>query len=354
MAEPWMIYGATGYTGRLVVEEAVRRGHAPVLAGRDGARLAQLAGPLGLEHRAVSLNDPPRLARALAGIRVVLNAAGPFAATAAPLAAACLAAPAHYLDLAGEIEVFAALRRLDGEARRRGVLLLPGAGFVVVPSDCLAAHVARRLPTAHWLRLAISRSPFLSRGSARTVVELIGGGAQVRKEGRMTRLPWSRLARRIDFGTGDGPRPSLVLSWADVYTAYFTTGIANIEVCVEVSPWEEMAFQAGRFGSRLLGTAAWQRLLRAQVEMLPAGPSPAERARHRRVVLAVVGDALGRRAAARLETPDSYTLTATAAVAAVERTLGGLAPGGFQTPAAIYGADFVLGLPGVVREDLAL
>jgi len=349
-----MIYGATGYTGRLVVEEAVRRGLSPVLAGRDPARLSRLAGPLGLEHRAVPLYDPPRLARALAGMRAVLNAAGPFAATAAPLAAACLAAPTHYLDLSGEIAVFAALRRLDGEARRRGVLLLPGAGFVVAPSDCLAAHVARRLPDPLWLRLAISRSPFLSRGSARTLVELIDSGAQVRKDGRMTRLPWSRLARRIDFGFGGDPRPALVLSWADAYTAYFTTGIANVEVCVEVSPWEELAFEGGRYLSSLFGPSAWQQVLRAQAALLPEGPSPAERARHRRVILAVVGDAGGRRAAARLSTPDSYGLTATAAVAAVAKVLGGLAPAGFQTPAGIFGADFVLALPGVVREDLAL
>jgi len=352
MTGSWLLYGATGYTGRLVVEEAVRRGLSPVLAGRDPEKLARLAGPLGLEARAASLDDPARLARALAGIQVVLNAAGPFSRTAAPLAAACLAAGAHYLDLAGEIAVFADLQSRDGEARRRGILLLPGVGFVVVPSDCLAAHVARRLPSPLWLRLAISRAPFLSRGSARTLVELIDRGAQIRKEGRMTSLPWDRVGRRIDFG--DGPRNCLVLSWADAYTAFFTTGIGNVEVCVEVSPWEEMGFESGRFYSALLGVPTWKRLLEGPVAMLPEGPSEAERAGNRRTILAVVGDAAGSRAASRLVTPDSYTLTAMAAVAAVGKVLAGIAPPGFHTPAGVFGADFVLELPGVVREDLAV
>ena len=352
MTGSWLLYGATGYTGRLVVAEAVRRGLSPVLAGRDPEKLARLAGPLGLPYRAVSLDDPARLARALDGVRVVLNAAGPFAKTALPLAAACLEAGAHYLDLAGEIDVFAALQSRDAEARSRGTLLLPGVGFVVVPSDCLAAHVARRLPSPHWLRLAISRSPVLSRGSARTLVELIDHGAQIRKEGRMTRLPWDRAGRRIDFGTGEGLRPCLVLPWADACTAFFTTGIGNVEVCVEVSPWEEMAFESGRFYSTLLGVSNWKRLLKGPVAILPEGPSQAERERHQRTILAVVGDATGGRAASRLVTPDSYTLTATAAVTAVGKVLAGVAPPGFHTPAGAFGADFVLELRGMAREDL--
>jgi len=349
----FLIYGATGYTGRLLVAEAVRRRLDPVLAGRDAARLAALARPLGLEHRAASLEDPHRLARSLHGIGAVLNAAGPFAATCRPLAAACLAAGAHYLDLTGEIEVFAALRRLDGAARARGVLLLPGAGFIVVPSDCLAAHVAQRLPGARWLRLGISRAPLVSRGSLRTMIAMISGGAQVRREGRLTLLPaGSRPDRRLDFGSG--PRPGLVVSWADVHTAYYTTGIPNIEACLEVDPWERLAFQGSRSFAWLLRTPLWQSALRAQAELLPEGPTAAERAGHRRTLVAVAGDAAGRRAASRLRTPESYTFTASAALAIVERVLAGELRSGFQTPAGMYGADFVLGLPGVVREDLAL
>jgi short subunit dehydrogenase-like uncharacterized protein len=223
----------------------------------------------------------------------------------------------------------------------------------MVPSDCLAAHVSRRLPGARWLRLGISRTTLISRGSVRTMVEMIRSGPQVRRGGRLTLLPWSgNLERPLDFG--HGPRPGLVVSWADVYTAYHTTGIPNVEACLEVSPWEGLAFLGSRSFAWLLRTPLWQNALKAQAELLPEGPSEAERSRHRRCILAVVGDAAGRRAAARLHTPESYTFTAAAALAIVAKVLAGELRPGFQTPAGLYGADFVLGLPGVVREDVVL
>jgi short subunit dehydrogenase-like uncharacterized protein len=350
MTGRWMIYGATGYTGRLVVEEAVRRGLAPVLAGRDAGRLDALARPLGLETRAVALDDPRRLAQALEGIQVVLNAAGPFAATALPIALACLATGAHYVDLTGEIPVFATLHRLDAAARMRGILLLPGAGFILVPSDCLVAHTASRLPGALWLRLGISRSSLVSRGSARTMLDLIGDGAWICRNGQLASLPWSQAERQIDYGYG--ARPALVVSWADVFTASGTTGIPNVETCLEVGPWEQWSFQTSRRFSWLLRTPPWQTALRMQADLLPEGPTAAQRAQDRRILVAVAGDAAGRTVVSRLKTPDAYGFTAVAAMECVLRVLGGGLPPGFQTPARVFGADFVLGLPGVVREDV--
>ena len=346
-----MVYGATGYTGRLIAAEAVRRGLAPVLAGRDAARLARLARPLNLESRAVGLDDRQALVRALDGIGVVLNAAGPFAGTSGALADACLAAGVHYLDVTGEIPVFAALHARDAEARARGVLLMPGVGFIVAPSDCLAAHVAGRLPSARRLRLGISGSRLVSRGSARTLASLVSEGVQVRRDGRLALLPGGGLERAFDFGRG--PRPCLAVSWADVYTAALTTGIPDVEVYLEVEAWERAAF----LGSRMF--APWYRaplgraLLEAQVRLLPEGPTAAERARSRRVLVAEAEDGRGRRVRSRLHTPEAYTFTATTAVEAAVRALRGeaRAAAGFQTPAQAYGADFVLGFPGVVRED---
>lgn len=352
MSGRWMIYGATGYTGRLVVQEAVRRGLTPVLAGRDASRLADLARPLGLDIRVAPIADARALARSLDGIQVVLNAAGPFSSTAAPVAAACLAAQAHYLDLTGEIPVFQALHQLDGAARDRGILLLPGAGFIVIPSDCLAAHVAGRLPGAHWLRLGISRSTLVSRGSARTMMELLDGCAHIRRDGRLDTLPWDRLDREINFG--EGPRPALVVSWADVFTAYHTTGISNIEACLEVDSWERLSFQNSRRFAWLLRTPPWRMALEAQLSFLPEGPSSADRERDRRVLVAVAGDPSGRTVMSRLRTPEAYTFTAVAAVECVRRVLGGEVKSGFQTPAGLFGADFVLGFAGVERMDLVV
>ena len=350
MSDRWLIYGATGFTGRMLLRRASALGLAPLLAGRDEARLRRLATPLGLEYRAVRLDEAPALARLLAGARMLLNAAGPFAATAGPLAAACLATGTHYVDVTGEPCVFAALERRGREALRRGVMLLPGAGFVVIPTDCLAAHVARRLPGAVRLRLGISRQAFAGRGTLRTAVRHLGPRIHVRRGGRLVLLPWSVMEHDFDYGRGR--RTSLAVDWADAITAWRTTGIPNVEVYLELSPRERAALLASRLFAGCLRSPLGQAILGAQVEALPEGPTAAERRRVRCTVVAEAEDRAGRRVISRLHTPDQYTFTAAAALTLVEKVLAGELSAGFQTPAQVYGADFVLGLDGVTREDL--
>jgi short subunit dehydrogenase-like uncharacterized protein len=349
MSERWMIYGATGYTGRLLARWSAR-GLSPLLAGRDEERLRRLAVGLGLEYRAARLDDPAALVRLLRGVRVVLNAAGPFVATAGPLAAACLATGTHYLDVTGEPAVFAALRSRDEAARRRGVMLLPGAGFVVVATDCLAAHVARRLPGAARLRLAVSMpTSYLGRGSLRTVVRNLVPGVRVRRGGRLAVPPFP-LEHGFDYG--GGRRTSLAVDWADVVTAFHTTGIPDVEVYFDFQPAERAALLAARALAGWLRAPAGQALLRAKIETMPETPSPDDRRRLGCAVVAEAEDGAGRRAISRLRSPDQYTFTADAALALVERVLAGEVAAGFQTPARVYGADLVLGLAGVTREDL--
>ena len=159
-----LIYGATGYTGTLIARHAKDRGLCPILAARHPAKLKSLAESLGFAYRVVQLEDANRLAEALGDIHVVLNVAGPFSATSAPMVDACLRTFTHYLDITGEVPVFEDLYRRDAEARSRRLMIMPGVGFIVVPSDCLAAHVARMLPEAEHLAIGISRSTLLSRG----------------------------------------------------------------------------------------------------------------------------------------------------------------------------------------------
>ncbi len=122
-----MIYGANGYTGRLVAELAVARGHRPVLAGRRGEPVAALAAQRGLEHRRVDLTGTAGLRGALADVALVAHCAGPFSVTAAPMVAACLATGTHYLDITGEAAVFEDDR---GDQRRPGP---PAGGRHPVP-----------------------------------------------------------------------------------------------------------------------------------------------------------------------------------------------------------------------------
>ena len=149
----WMIYGANGYTGRLIAQEAKARGLSPVLAGRSDA-VAALARQLGLAHRRFDLDDRDAVRGGLDGIGLVLHCAGPFSATAAPMLEGCLAVGAHYLDITGEIDVFAHCHAQHARAQTAGIVVLPGAGFDVVPTDCLAAQLKRELPSATHLVLA--------------------------------------------------------------------------------------------------------------------------------------------------------------------------------------------------------
>ena len=351
MSDPLLIYGATGYTGRLVTDAALALGLRPVLSGRDERRVAACAAARGLEHRAAALTDDERLTAALRDIVVVVHAAGPFSATSRPMIDACLHTGTHYLDLTGEIPVIEGLVGMNAAARRRRIMVMPAVGFDVVPSDCLAAHVARRLPQASHLMIGLSGLRFATRGSAKTLVEHAGVGVVVRRDGALHAVSPGALSRTFDYGAG--PRPSVNISWGDVSSAFYTTGIPNIEVYFEATPLLSGMLLASRHFGWLLRTAPWQSWLKACADLLPVGQSATERAQTGMVLVAeAVIETTRRRVCARLRTPEAYTFTGSTAAAIAQRVLRGDLEVGFQTPARVYGADFVLSFAGVHREDL--
>jgi short subunit dehydrogenase-like uncharacterized protein len=350
VSDAWLLYGATGYTGRLILAEALALGLRPILGGRDERRLATLAASHGLRYRVAALDDPGGLAASLDGIRVVLHAAGPFSTTSRPMVDACLHAGAHYLDITGEVLVLEAIAGRHAEAVRRGVMLMPAVGFDVVPSDCLAAHVARRLPHARRLALGISGLTLATRGSARTFVELPASSPRVRRDGVLVSVTPGTHERRFDYG--DGARPSTCVSWGDLTTAHYTTGIPDIEVYFETTPALSAGMASARAFGWLLATPPWQAFLKASTAFVPEGPTAAERAATSMTIVAEAEDADGRRVGARLRTPQAYTFTGASAAAVARRVLGDDVEPGFQTPGRHFGPDFVLGLPGVTRQDL--
>lgn len=342
----WMIYGANGYTGRMMVEEAVKRGLRPVLAGRSAASLEPLAKAHGLPVRAFALDDPQALRSGLNGISLVLHCAGPFSATCAPMLEACLASGAHYLDITGEIDVFAHCHAQDTRAREKGIVVLPGSGFDVVPTDCLAAQLKRELPTADSLVLAFEAGGGPSPGTAKTSVEGLGKGGRARIDGKMTRVPLAWKTRTFER---DGEqRFAMTIPWGDVYTAYVSTGIGNVEVYMGVPPGTAKKLRRLRLLGPLLGLGPVQSLLKRQVEKRVRGPSDATRGKTGCVVWGEARDASGREVKRRMRTPNGYEITVTAALGIVARLLEGPAPkGGYYTPSALMGADYVLALPGV-------
>jgi short subunit dehydrogenase-like uncharacterized protein len=247
----FLIYGAYGYTGALIAREAAARGHLPILAGRNVAAVTARGRELGLEHRAFALDRPAAVGEGIRGVKAVLHCAGPFAHTSRPMADACLREGVHYLDITGEVVVFEALAARDAEARAAGVMLLPGAGFDVVPSDCLAAHLKRRLPSATHLALGLLAVGKRSRRTATTVLEGLPHGGLVRRGGVLRRVPAAWKTRAIDFG--GGPVQAITIPWGDVATAYHSTGIPDIEVYLAALLATRLAARASRFLGWLLG-----------------------------------------------------------------------------------------------------
>jgi short subunit dehydrogenase-like uncharacterized protein len=346
-----LIYGATGYTGRLITEAAIERGLDPVLCGRSAGRLAAIAdGFGGLDYRAATLEDETGLDAALGDVDVLLNAAGPFSHTAPRMVQACLRTRTHYLDVSGEVDVLEALSQQDRAAREREIMILPGVGFDVVPSDCLAAHVARRAPEATWLALGLRGLAFVTRGSYRTLVEQAGRPVRVRREGQLVSVVPGSMRRSFDYG--ETPRESLAVSWGDVVTAWHTTSIPNIEVYFEAVPAVASMLTSARLFGGLLRTRTARVLLKAQAELLAEGPSAAQREAAEAVIVAEAGDRSGRLACARLRTPEAYSFTGLTAAAIAERVLCGDWRAGFRTPAGMFGPDFVTELPGVRRSDI--
>ena len=341
-----LIYGANGYTGEMIARAAAAAGLAPVLAGRSAAPIESLARELGCKFRVFGLDNAAAVATALAGCRVVLHCAGPFSATAAPMMAACLATRAHYTDITGEIEVFELGFRQDAAARQAGIVICPGVGFDVVPTDCIALTLKQALPDATHLALGFDSRSGWSRGTASTSVEGLGHGSRVREGGVICPIPLGSRTRSIDFGAGK--KQAAAIPWGDVSTAYRTTGIPNIEVYVPVSPRALANLRRlGKFGW-LLRTSSAQSFLKWRIQKGAPGPTADERAK---APVFVWGEAraAGRAITARICVPNGYTVTTDASIAIARRLLAGGVSPGFTTPARLMGADFVASLPGASK-----
>lgn len=339
-----LIYGANGYTGRLIAAEAKRRGMDPVLAGRDAEAIRALGAQLDLPTRVFPLDDADATAKGLAGIATVLHCAGPFSQTCAPMLEACLATGVHYLDITGEIEVFAHCHRQHERAVAAGIVVLPGSGFDVVPTDGVAALLKRRLPDATHLVLAFEAAGGPSPGTAKTSVEGLAAGGRARIDGRLARVPLAWKSRTFER---DGQsRTAMTIPWGDVYTAYVSTGIPNIETYMTVPPATVARMRRLRLIRPLLGLGFVQRLMKRRVEASVHGPGDDRRARSGSHVWGEVRNARGDIARLQLAAPNGYDITVTAALGIAEHVLRGGPARGYYTPSLLMGADYVLQLPG--------
>ena len=272
----FLLYGANGYTGKLIAREAVRRGLKPILAGRNRDALEAMATELSLASRVFELGNPDEVRRHVQDVPLVLHCAGPFSQTAAPMLEACLAAKVHYLDITGEISVFELCHHADARARQQGIVVIPGTGFDVVPTDCVAALLKQRLPDADHLVLAFEAGGGPSPGTAKTSVEGLARGGRARIDGKLTEVPLGWKSR--DFVRRDGTRrTAMTIPWGDVYTAFVSTGIPNIETYMTVPPKTVQRMRWMRWLKPVFGLPAVQNYMKKKVDATTPGPSESRR-----------------------------------------------------------------------------
>ena len=344
-----MLYGANGYTGELIARYASQYGLSPILAGRREQAIRPLAEKLNCSYHIFELSDSMALEHAVRKVKVVVNAAGPFHFTAKPIIDACLRTGTHYLDINGDISVFEFIRTYDAAARQSEVMILPGAGFDVVPTDCAALLLKKLLPDAVHLKLAFATlGGGLSHGTATTMITKLGQGGAVREHGTITRKPLGHKGMWVDFGLKK--LFVMTIPWGDVATAYYSTGIPDIESYTNIPPNIYRALKVQFLFNWLLRTRFIRRILKRKIDRRAPGPSDEQRIKALSLIWGEATNSKGENVTVRMSTPDGYTLSMHAVLIMAKKILEGNFKPGYQTPSTAYREDLIMEVPSVQRE----
>ncbi len=269
----FLLYGANGYTGQLIIRQAKDYGLTPILAGRSEEKIKPLAEEHNLDYKIFSLDNPNEVDAGLSNVEVVLHAAGPFMFTAQPMMEACLRNGVHYLDITGEIMVFEMAHKYGKQAQERGIVIMPGVGFDVVPTDCMALYLKNKMPDATHLKLAFaSVGGGLSKGTATTMTEGLGEGGAVRKDGKIVRVPAGYKSMTIDFWGKS--YFMMTIPWGDVSTAFYSTGIPNIETYMSIPPTAYKYFKIQNYLGPLLRSNIVKFFLKNRIQCHQVNSNP--------------------------------------------------------------------------------
>jgi len=347
MSARLLIYGANGYTGRLIARQAAARGLSPILAGRNGAQVEALARELACESRVFDLQGD--VGAQLAGVRVVLHCAGPYVATSAPMLDACVAARASYLDISGELPVFERIYARDHELRAVGITAVPGVGFDAVPTEGLAVLLKERMPDAYRVRIAIgSDRPATTRGTAKSAVEIAAQGVLVRVEGSLHPPPSG--AKVELFELAGKSRRLVPFPGCELAAIYRSTSIANIEIGFAASPHGGGLIARQRRWSWVLRAKPVRRLAQRLIERMVHDPTERDLREIRMHLRADAWGPSGQRTLF-LDTPQGYALTVDSSLACAERVLAGEVRTGALAPSQLLPPDAMLALPGVTLHE---
>ncbi len=346
-----IVYGSYGYTGTLIVSECKLRGHNVILAGRSKEALEQQHSITGFDYYVIDISDTSALSDLLSKGSVLINCAGPFQQSARKMVECCLETKIHYTDITGEHQVFELLAKYNQQAVKAGITIVPGCGFDVVPSDCLAAHLKQRLPSATTLQLAFSmKNGGVSRGTAKTMVEGLGYGSQIRKEGSLVTVPFGEKVLTINFGSHT--TNALNIPWGDIVTAWQSTAIPNIEVYMGAKDKLIRLAALSKYIDPVLRIRAVKKFLLRYVDRNIKGPLAQTRSQGRCYLWGKVSDGTGNIHISILETMNGYNLTAQTSTAVAGKIIEGNFKTGYHTPSMAYGADLILEFESTIRKDI--
>lgn len=338
-----MIYGAYGYAGELMVREAVKQGVKPIIAGLSAAKLKPLADELGLEYRAFSIEDA---ATHLEHVGVLLSCAGPFSATAELMVRACLDRHVHYLDITGEIEVFRKCYAQNSQAREQNIIVMPGVGTDIVPTDCLAAMLKEKLPTATRLDLAFCFGTSMSIGTLKTSIESLGRGGLIREDNQLQTVPNAFRTRKIPFQ--DRLRWAATIPWGDVFTSGISTGVPNGVVYMAMSKTSIYMARITNPFQRIIGRPAMQNFLKNLAgRFVKKGPNAQARETERGQFWGEATAPNGDKVAMTISTSNVYALTVVVGIRIAQYCLEYTGPGGYFTPSMLLGSNFISSIPEV-------
>ncbi len=346
----WMIYGANGYSAGLIIDLAKKAGHDVILAGRNAQAVMELGKKHGLQTCCFGLDDKAVIVKCLQKIEIVLNCAGPFSKTAKAMVEACIETKTIYLDITGEIDVFEMVHSKHDALVKAGTTAIPGVGFDVVPSDCLAKMLSERVPDATSLELAFyPKDSRFSPGTMKTMVEGLSSGGRIRKDGEIVQVPAAYEIKDIAFKDGR-PKTCATIPWGDVSTAWHSTKIPNIKVFTTTTDATLKSMRMSRYTGWLFGISPIQKLAKEIIGRKIKGPDAETRAKARTLFWGEAKSPDGKTVTMRMETPEGYSLTAESALKCVEHCLSRRPAPGALTPSLAFGAGFVKELTGVTID----
>jgi len=341
----FIIYGATGYTGKLTVKHAIQLGLRPTIAGRDEEKVSLLAKELGLDFRIFDLENIDNIAKIISEFQVVLHCAGPFSKTAKPMVEACLKSGVHYLDITGEIAILEWVKQFDAEAKKKNIVLMCGVGFDLVPTDCVALKLHNELPDASHLEIAFTmEGGSISHGTLTTMGINLGNPSAARINGKINEEPLGKAGKWIDFGKNK--KFCISIPWGDLSSAYNTTHIPNIRTYSSASKFTFYVLKIQFLLNPILRSGWFKRLFQGYVDRNITGPSEIQNTTGRSYVHGRVWNSQGEEKETLLECPESYQLTAQTSILVVQKLLNGSFVGGYYTPAGLFGENLILEIEG--------